>query len=896
MNNNNIKRSYRCGFLWLNIPFWSVFLAFYVNLDAQAESKKSFLNKSNNQLIAKKAIALTVKPVATKKIVSPQIASTSAKNLFLKDDAKLVPWQTASHIVQGNKVTKVTGVELKQTNRGLEVILITVAGSQKLVPLILPEGNKLAIDILDATLAFGIRNGVTKTNPVAGIKEVKLAKIDNNSIRLTITGQNQAPSAEVVPSRQNLVLSINPQRNTVQQTPDEEIEIIATGEGDDDNYYVPEASSATRTDTPIRDIPQSIQVIPQDILEDQQVIRLDEAISNISGTNLGSSFANTSLTFNIRGFENTPALLDGFRQYGYYELSSPETANLEQVEILKGPASIAYGDVQPGGIINLVSKKPLKTPTYEAELSVGNREFVEPRIDFSAPLTEDKKVSYRLNALYRHDDGFVDFDQDYDRTFVAPVVSWQISKNTDLTFQLQYTDEKTPFETGLVASGEGFADVPNNRNIGELNDFSQNKFLNLGYNLEHRFSNNWKIRNAFRYSDRNHESLGLLPLAFDETTGIIDRTIGQRQVDTKNYALQTNLVGEFATGAIDHTLLVGVDLNRTDEIEKTRFDSVFYPLDIFNPVYGLIPDINFEEIDVDTDTESQTDRLGVYLQDQIAFSEQIKLLAGVRYDTIERNGVNNPNASEPNSSETTQNDDAVTPRVGIVYQPIPAISLYGSYSQSFNPDSFNTTSNGDPLEPEKGEGFELGVKSELLERKLSATLAYFNITKQNVATPDPIDPFSSVATGEQKSQGVELDLSGKIMPGWKVIASYAYIDAEVSKDNSIPVGNRLYNVPEHGASLWTTYEIQTGNWKGLGFGGGFDFVGEREGDLDNSFQADSYFLTNAAIFYKRDNWRFGLNFKNLFDIDYIAATSNSRTNGNEPGAPFTVIGSVSVKF
>jgi iron complex outermembrane recepter protein len=412
----------------------------------------------------------------------------------------------------------------------------------------------------------------------------------------------------------------------------------------------------------------------------------------------------------------------------------------------------------------------------------------------------------------------------------------------------------------------------------------------LGYSLEHRFSNNWKIRNAFRYSNRSLEDFSALPFEFDESTGIVTRFLGQQEIDTKNCSLQTNVVGEFATGAIDHTLLIGVDLNRTDEVEDTKIDFTPQPLNIFDPIYDAIVEVNFDEIPAAFDLDTQTDRLGIYLQDLVAFSKQVKLLAGIRYDTVEKNIIDNFI-----ESETTQNDDAFTPRVGIVYQPIPEISFYGSYSQSFTPSS-STTSSGEPLEPEKGEGFEFGVKSELLERKLSATLAYFNITKQNVATPDPIDPFSSIATGKQKSQGVEFDLSGEISPGWKVIASYAYIDAEVSEDNSIPVGNRLYNTPEHGASLWTTYEIQQGKLQGLGFGGGFDFVGERQGDLDNSFQADSYFLTNAAIFYRRDNWRFGLNFKNLFDVDYIAATSNSRINGNEPGAPFTVIGSVSVKF
>ncbi|MGL6341066.1 MAG: TonB-dependent siderophore receptor, partial [Waterburya sp.] len=607
--------------------------------------------------------------------------------------------------------------------------------------------------------------------------------------------------------------SINPQGTSAQSTPDEEIEIIATGEGEEDDYTVPDASTATRTDTPIRDIPQSIQVIPQEILKDQQVNRLDEALSNVSGTTFAGTFGNTSLNFNIRGFENAPVLLDGFRQFGGFDLGSPETANLERVEVLKGPASILYGEVQPGGVINLVSKQPLTQPSYQAELQLGNRGFVEPSIDFSAPLTEDGKVRYRLNALYHHNDGFVDFEQDFNRFFIAPIVSWQIGDNTDLSFKLQYTDEEAPLENGLVASGNGIVDVTRDRNISEPDDFTDNEFFSLGYNLEHRFSNNWKIRNAFRYGHRNLEDFSALPLEFDENTGIVTRFLGQQEINTKNYALQTNVVGEFKTGAIAHTLLMGIDLNRTDEAEETKVDFTPQPLNIFDPVYDQIIEANFDQIPASPNTDTQTDRLGIYLQDQVAFTKQIKLLAGLRYDTVEKNIIDNSD-----QSETTQNDDAVIPRVGIVYQPIPELSLYGSYSQSFAP-SEQTTSNGEPLEPEKGEGFEFGVKSELLEKKLSATLAYFNITKQNVANPDPVDPFSSVATGEQKSQGIEFDLSGEISPGWKIITSYAYIDAEVSEDNSIPVGNRLFNAPEHSASLWTTYEIQQGNLKGLGFGG-----------------------------------------------------------------------------
>ncbi|MGL5836774.1 MAG: TonB-dependent siderophore receptor, partial [Waterburya sp.] len=787
-------------------------------------------------------------------------------------------------------VTRVTGVEIKQTNSGLEVILQTAVGGQKLVPLILPQGNKLAIDLLDVTLALPTRNEFRETNPAPGIKSVTLTKIDESSIRLTITGKKNTPTAEVIPSQRNLVLSINPQGTSAQKRPEEEIEVIATGEGEEDDYTVPDASSATRTDTPIRDIPQSIQVIPQEILKDQQVNRLDEALSNVSGTTFGGTFGNTSLNFNIRGFANAPVLQDGFRQFGTFDNGASETTNLERVEVLKGPASILYGEVQPGGVINLVSKQPLAQPFYQAELQLGNRAFVEPSIDFSAPLTEDGKVRYRLNAVYHHDDGFVDFDQDFNRFFIAPIVSWQIGKNTDLTFQLQYTDEEAPLDNGLVASGNGIVDVPRDRKVGEADDFTEKQRFNLGYDLEHRFSDNWKIRNAFRYSNRNLEDFGALPFEFDENTGIVTRLLGLRVVDLENYSLQTNVVGKFKTGAIAHTLLTGIDLNRTDERDETKLDSTPQLLNIFDPVYDQIIEPNFDQVPASFNNDTQTDRLGIYIQDQVAFTKQIKLLAGLRYDTVETNIVD-----KFNSTETTQNDDAVIPRVGMVYQPIPELSLYGSYSQSFIP-SEEVTSNGDPLEAETGEGFEFGVKGELLEKKLSATLAYFNITKQNVGTPDPVDLLSSVSTGEQKSQGIEFDLSGEISPGWKVITSYAYIDAEVSEDNSIPAGNRLFNAPEHSASLWTTYEIQQGNLKGFGFGGGFNFVGERQGDLANSFTVDSYFLTNAAIFYQRDQWRLGLNFKNLFDINYIAATQNSRTSANEPGAPFTVIGSVSVKF
>ncbi|MEM9008884.1 MAG: TonB-dependent siderophore receptor [Cyanobacteria bacterium P01_F01_bin.86] len=782
-------------------------------------------------------------------------------------------------------VVEILSIQLNKTDNGLQLLLET--DGELSTPVTSTAVNTLSADIPNAILSES--DNFLVSDPAAGISQIAATSLPNNQVRITITGTNAPPTVDIRTDTAGLTATVTPGNA---QTPST-LRIVVTGEETDD-YFVPNASTATRIDTSILDTPASIQVIPQQVLEDQQVTRLDEALNNVSGVTFGGTFGNTSLDFNVRGFD-APTLRDGFRELGGFTGINPAIANLERIEVLKGPASILYGEVQPGGVINLVTERPLAEPTYEVGVQVGNRGVFQPQLDLSGPLTTDGRLLYRLNASYRQDDGFTDFDQDIEQTFVAPVLSWQISDRTDLTFKAEYTDERSPLDNGLVAFGNGVVDVPFDRIIGEPDDFTDSELLRLGYELEHRFNDSWRLRNGFEYSNRDLLDVGLIPIDFDQTTGLVTRFLGRQNLDTENLSLQTNVVGEFTTGSIGHTLLAGVDLNRTNDKDQTDFD-FFTPffLDIFNPEYGFTPEIG-DNVPLAFNTFVQTDRLGVYLQDQIEFSDDLILLAGIRYDTVERTTENRPTDFDPSTSETTQNDDAWTPRVGLIYQPTDFLSLFASYSQSFTP-SFGTTSSGESLEPETGEGFEVGVKAELLDGNLLATLSYFDITRQNVATPDPLDIFSSVATGEQQSRGVELDVVGEIMPGWNVIASYAYIDADVTEDNVIPEGNRLFNTPEHSASLWTTYEIQTGDLQGLGFGLGFNFVGEREGNLANDFELDDYFLTNAGIFYRRDNWRFALNAKNLFDVDYIAASNNNRSSGLEPGAPFTIVGSVSVEF
>ncbi|MEM9978315.1 MAG: TonB-dependent siderophore receptor, partial [Cyanobacteria bacterium P01_D01_bin.2] len=363
------------------------------------------------------------------------------------------------------------------------------------------------------------------------------------------------------------------------------------------------------------------------------------------------------------------------------------------------------------------------------------------------------------------------------------------------------------------------------------------------------------------------------------------------------YEVQTNVVGEFSTGSIDHTLLAGFDFYRREDNGLGRLDAFNpFPFNIFNPVYGLVDRPDFAQLPTSLDTDTNINSYGFYIQDQITLADNLKVLAGLRYETFDQENISRATDLNPAAaSETSTNDDAFSPRLGIVYQPVEPLSLFASYSRSFSPNAARTAT-GDIIEPEEGEQFEVGARAELLDGRFVASVAYFNITKQNVATPDPNNFLFSIASGEQHSQGIEVDLIGEISPGWNLVANYAYTDTEITEDNSGLEGNELFGVPEHNFNLWTNYDIQSGPLEGLGFGIGFNAVGERFGDNANSFVLEDYFLTNAAVSYQRDNWEIGLNIRNLFDQDYIESSENRRTSEVNPGEGFTLIGSLTLNF
>ncbi|MFQ4145910.1 TonB-dependent siderophore receptor [Chlorogloeopsis sp. ULAP02] len=806
------------------------------------------------------------------------------------------------------EIIAITGVKANPTDKGVEVILETTLGEQLQVTN-RSTGNNFIAEISGGQLRLPSGEAFTfrSEKPIAGITEITVANVDTNTVRVTVIGETALPTVELFDDNVGLVFGITSQPTATQppqqpetpqaeekptETPpteaaqeDEPIELVVTGE--QDGYRVPNASTATLTDTPIRDIPQSIQIVPQEVLRDRNAQTVFEAVETVSGVLDGSSNYGAPGGANIiRGFNSfdSGSLRNGFRDYDYYSVSSIGT--IEQVEVLKGPASVLFSSQEPGGVINIVTKKPLSTPFYNVAFEAGNYGFYQPSIDFSGPLTTDGNVLYRFIASYRGAGGYQDFFNS-STTTIAPSITLKLGDRTDLNLSYEYVRyfaDAPQFEVPLLSDGSlpprnfypAYPDLV-------LSDITTNR---IGYTLNHRFSENWQIRNnlAIVLNQRvlNRVIFGTV---VDERI-LTDAFAEESSSYADNYFGQIDLLGKFNTGSISHQLLAGFDVNYLEGGFRSDGATTVPDLDIFNPNY----DIPKPEYLPGFAADDWSKNYGFYLQDQIAFSDNLKLLIGGRYDWVSSEYEILGNDID----EQVEDNGAFSPRIGLVYQPSDTVSLYASYSRSFKlSPGYLKNPDGRGFEPSRGTQYEVGVKTDFLDRKLSATLAAYHITKTNVTTPDPNDPSFSIQTGEVRSQGIELDVAGEILPGWKIIASYAYTDAEVTEDNTIPVGNQLESVPFNQASLWTTYEIQKGNLRGLGFGLGLFYIGDRQGDLANSFELPSYLRTDAALYYRRDGFDAAINIRNLFDIDYVNYSAGRFV---QRGAPFTIIGSIGWTF
>lgn len=700
----------------------------------------------------------------------------------------------------------------------------------------------------------------------------------------------------------NSMIAVKP-ASAVQQLP----EMTVTGTPDPDSpdnrsYNHSSAFSATKTDTPIMETPMSIQVIPKALMEDQQAIQLKDALKNVSGVFTGNQSGEYGYDkFFIRGFPNagsTQIYRDGL----LLPRSNNDTFNIEQIEILKGPAAVLYGRVEPGGLINTVSKKPLDTPYYSLQQQFGSFDHYRTMADATGPITSDKSLLYRLNIAYQNTGTFVDL-VDNERILVAPSLQWKPGDRDVLNFRLEYQNDNGRYYDGIPAVGRRPADIPISTFLGwgGDNEYQKQQRIVTGYDWTHHFNGDWKITNRFSYTNLNYKFINTY---YGDSLADDNRTFTRANYHypsdkTDAYATNLDLTGRFTTYGISHKVLLGFDYYRKDTHAIgyccNALNGFIPTVDIYNPIHADVRVPLQNELN-DYRRSSQY-WYGLYFQDQVTFFDKLHLLFGGRQDwATDTRASASSAASYALAQDKVFSDSKFTPRAGILYQIQPSLSIYGNYVESFGVNN-GRGFNNEPLKPQTATQYEAGVKKEWMDGKFITTLAYYDLTKKNITTTDPLHPQFVIPVGEARSRGVEFDISGRITENLSVIGSYSYTDTEITKDNRGNQGRKLPNVPKHAGSLWGKYDVTQGLLRGLNIGSGVFLIGKREGDNANSFELPGYVRWDALVGYR---WRTSktelslqLNVNNILDKTYYDASPAGATN-IYPGIPRTFLGSIKI--
>ena len=703
--------------------------------------------------------------------------------------------------------------------------------------------------------------------------------------------------------------------------------VVVTGQAPDDprnrRYNVPDASTATKTDTPIMETPASIRVVPRAVMDDQKTSRITDALENISGVRPQSSLG-TSTGFIVRGFRIPTVYRNSLLPLPGAFRTEFDTANLESIEVLKGPAAMLFGRTEPGGLINVITKKPLDTPYYSLEQRFGSYGFYRTEWDAAGPATADGSLLYRFTGGYQNSQSFRDFVSN-DRILVYPSITWRPTDDTDITFNVEGFNQDFQADYGIPVVGKRPANIPISRSFGDPNDPKDNVWKTLvGSEVNHRFNQDWAIHNRFLASFGGAQETFLNPApafgnALNPNTGILQRNVFSQENDYQSYATNLDVTGKFDIYQTKHNILLGFDYLRA--FTNYRWNGFFdtanpdLAINIYNPwpSYG-IPQRVFRETLRDSEfpgsnySAYKDEWFGLYFQDQITLWDKLHILGGGRYNWVETGRGNGGSWGEADNklSGRLRKDEGFSPRVGILYNPWQWFSIYGNWTTSFGANN-GIDAVGNTFDPQIGEQFEAGIKTQLFDDRLIATLAYYHITKDNILTPDlsTPDPTDKRAIGEERSQGFEMDVSGKITDSLSMIGSYAYTDARITKDNSGNQGHRLTNVPENSGSLWLRYDIhEYAPLEGLSLGIGGVATGQREGDYGNTFQMPGYVRMDLFAAYKVDVQKTKvtaqINIRNVLNKRYFESTDPdanvSPNNGVYPGAPLMAIGSIRVEY
>ena len=722
----------------------------------------------------------------------------------------------------------------------------------------------------------------------------------------------------------------------------QEVEIIGRRES---SYKNTSSFSGTKTATAIRDIPQTINYVTKEVILDQGASTVNDVVKNVSGVSQYTTYNDFSIRgFRTTGNRNSGNLLNGMRaQTSLWSASS--LANIERVEVIKGPAAALFGNAAPGGIINRVTKKPLLERQHTVSVNTGSWGTLKTYGDFTGPLNESKSLLYRLNLGYETTDGYRDL-QGRNTLTIAPSFSFIPNEKTRFNVDITYYRLDGKVDRGQTIFGDAdLYSVPITRSLSATNDFLRETQMNISLGLTHKITDNLSFNSTYLNSsysedlrEHNQANSYYMQQQGKANTGDPTKILMQallRQRTFRNNSFNNYFNYNFTTGLVKHTLLVGYDYFQVELLpgasqltaggyllKNGKTTTTFNParlntyvvdannnpvtnvavFDLNKPTTGNVMKETGKYIFTSGNTKPtlQTSH-GVYLQEQLEVSI-VKLLLGLRKEFF----MDYINYKENNEEKIEQ--QALIPRVGLVITANDNINFYSTWMKGFEPQTAAIQSDpdryGGPFDPVYSELYEMGVKTDWFNNRLSATASVFKIIQQNSlydAFPAVIGkPDLKMQIGEEESNGFEFDLAGEITPNWSILANYAYIDARITKtaqNNEKDFDMQRPSTPRHSGNIWTKYIITEGPLKHLGFGAGYNFVTERYGQVGrrtNTTVYPGYGLVNAVLYYKINQIQLQLNLNNVLNqTHWVGGYDKLRSF---PGAPRNINASVTYKF
>ncbi len=616
-------------------------------------------------------------------------------------------------------------------------------------------------------------------------------------------------------------------------------------------------NTATKSALEPEETPQGITVIDSEQLEQRGVKSLNQALRYAPGVVTEQKGASVTMydTFSIRGFSNNQSYYDGLILpflTGWNLQPQIDPIALQQVEIFKGPTSVLYGAMPPGGMVNMIAKSPQAEGSTRVGLSAGTNNLTEVSIDTSGQIGSSD-FSYRLIALARKKDSQVDHAEE-ERYVIAPSLDWQVSDKTLINFNLYYQNDPS-MGTNSAMPLEAIKFHEPSVSMGDKNwSTFDREVIMLGYKVNHEINNNWTFLQNARYADASLTQKNTYHRAtnFDSTTGQLIRNVYSTEEDSQSFTIDNQITGAVMLSGLEHNLLFGVDymkLSGDSLYKEYTANAAFYGFDAYNPNNDLLDPSQLQENYKETH-DITTQQLGFYFQDQVRYDSLI-LLAGGRYDLFE--------ASDDKSSVLPAYDgkdeadhDQFSYRVGALYELDNGFSPFVSYATSFEPAA-GSDINGNALKPQLGEQVEVGVKYLSQDMSQELTASYFHITKTDAIAADPSDPSyrAKIQLGEVRSQGMELEGRWSVTESWDMNASYTYLDMEITEDsNQSLVGTTPIYVPEHAANLWSNYFVYGGALDGARVSAGARYIGEMQMDAANTQgKVPSYTVVDASIGY-----------------------------------------------